>query len=139
MTTTEPQCPKCSGPLWDNRQTKRNPKQPDFKCKDKACNGVIWPPKDQAQASQAPQPHGYSAGPHIPALDGPYQETGAPPVVAAIVPALAKVFALYDRCLAHAILAATTLEAAEIGSSPESVTAACATLFIQACQKGLAA
>lgn len=37
-----PPCPKCSGPVWDNRVNKRNPRSPDFKCKDKSCDGVIW-------------------------------------------------------------------------------------------------
>ena len=26
-----PNCPKCEGPMWDNREGKRNPKAPDFK------------------------------------------------------------------------------------------------------------
>ena len=45
-------CPSCAGPMWDNREGKRNPKAPDFKCKDKACAddpdnpGVIWPPRN---------------------------------------------------------------------------------------------
>lgn len=39
------QCPICNGDTWDNRAKKTNPKAPDFKCKDKACTGVIWPPK----------------------------------------------------------------------------------------------
>lgn len=41
----EPVCPVCSGPMWDNRENKRNPKAPDYKCKDRGCDGVIWPPK----------------------------------------------------------------------------------------------
>lgn len=40
--TTQSQCPICNGPCWDNRTSKRNPRQPDFKCKDKTCNGAIW-------------------------------------------------------------------------------------------------
>ena len=40
-----PTCPKCQGPMWDNRAGKRNPKAPDFKCKDRECDGVIWPPR----------------------------------------------------------------------------------------------
>ena len=40
-----PECPKCGGRMWDNRVTKRNPKAPDFKCRDRSCDGVIWPPK----------------------------------------------------------------------------------------------
>jgi hypothetical protein len=41
-----PSCPKCSGAMWDNRASKRNPRAPDFKCRDKSCDGVIWPPRD---------------------------------------------------------------------------------------------
>jgi hypothetical protein len=49
-----PNCPKCSGPMWDNREGKRNPKAPDFKCKDRGCDGVIWPPRGSVPASSAP-------------------------------------------------------------------------------------
>jgi hypothetical protein len=35
-------CRKCGGPVWDNRADKRNPKAPDFKCRDKACGAGIW-------------------------------------------------------------------------------------------------
>lgn len=42
----DPVCPTCSGKMWDNRPKKAagemNPKAPDFKCRDKACQGVIW-------------------------------------------------------------------------------------------------
>jgi hypothetical protein len=41
----EPSCPVCGGRMWDNRATKRNPRAPDFKCRDRSCDGVIWPPK----------------------------------------------------------------------------------------------
>ncbi|HEY8309081.1 MAG TPA: Rad52/Rad22 family DNA repair protein, partial [Gemmatimonadaceae bacterium] len=36
-------CPKCGGRTWDNRLTKRNPKAPDYKCRDRNCDGVVWP------------------------------------------------------------------------------------------------
>lgn len=39
-------CPKCGGRMWDNRLSKRNPKAPDFKCRDRSCDGVVWPPRD---------------------------------------------------------------------------------------------
>ncbi|HEX6600968.1 MAG TPA: hypothetical protein VF034_16755 [Gemmatimonadaceae bacterium] len=51
--TPAPVCPKCHGPMWDNREGKRNPKAPDFKCKDRNCDGVIWPPRD-GRAAAAP-------------------------------------------------------------------------------------
>lgn len=46
-----PNCPKCQGPMWDNREGKRNPKAPDYKCKDRECDGVIWPPRATTAAS----------------------------------------------------------------------------------------
>ena len=52
-STGTPPCPKCGGDMWDNRENKRNPRAPDFKCKDKNCEGVIWPPRD-AKAAAAP-------------------------------------------------------------------------------------
>ncbi len=45
-----PACPKCGGLMWDNRASKKNPSAPDFKCRDKACDGVIWPPKQKVAA-----------------------------------------------------------------------------------------
>ena len=56
VSSPTPQCPKCSGDMWDNRVGKRNPKAPDFKCKDKECDGVIWPPRDARPAAAAPVP-----------------------------------------------------------------------------------
>ena len=46
MTSNDPPCPVCSGKMWDNREGKKNPKAPDFKCRDKSCEGVVWPPKN---------------------------------------------------------------------------------------------
>jgi hypothetical protein len=58
-----PPCPKCGGPMWDDRQNKRNPNAPDFKCKNKpkakgepGCEGVIWPPKNGAPSKPAAAP-----------------------------------------------------------------------------------
>jgi hypothetical protein len=31
--------------MWDNRLSKRNPKAPDFKCRNRSCDGVLWPPR----------------------------------------------------------------------------------------------
>jgi hypothetical protein len=51
--TEEPACPKCGGPMWDNRASKKNPRAPDFKCKKADCDGVIWPAKQATTASSA--------------------------------------------------------------------------------------
>jgi hypothetical protein len=45
LALDEPSCPKCGGRMWDNRLSKRNPKAPDFKCRNRSCDGVVWPPK----------------------------------------------------------------------------------------------
>ena len=46
-----PTCPKCGSRMWDNRLSKRNPKAPDFKCRDRSCDGVIWPARPAAATS----------------------------------------------------------------------------------------
>lgn len=71
-TVGEPSCPKCGGRVWDNRLTKRNPKAPDYKCRDRSCDGVIWPPKPEpAQKVDPKAKAAHSAGPEIPGLDTP--------------------------------------------------------------------
>ena len=45
-------CPKCAGRMWDNRLTKRNPKAPDYKCRDRGCDGVVWPDKGTRAAGE---------------------------------------------------------------------------------------
>lgn len=49
-------CPKCGGRMWDNRLTKRNPRAPDYKCQNRSCDGVIWPPKPASATSDAKEP-----------------------------------------------------------------------------------
>lgn len=48
-----PGCPSCGGRMWDNRLTKRNPRAPDFRCRDRSCDGVIWPPRTPAESVAA--------------------------------------------------------------------------------------
>jgi len=50
-TSGTPECPKCGGRMWDNRLSKRNPKAPDFKCRDRSCDGVIWPGRPGSASS----------------------------------------------------------------------------------------
>lgn len=63
-TVYEPidKCQKCGGPVWDNRVNKKNPKGPDWKCRDKSCDEAFWlkDPKDgpaKAPAKTAPVRH----------------------------------------------------------------------------------
>ncbi len=46
--TGNPECPKCGGPMWDNRDSKRNPRAPDFRCRNRTCDGVLWPGQHRA-------------------------------------------------------------------------------------------
>jgi hypothetical protein len=79
-TKDDPACPICGGKMWDDRLSKRNPKAPDFKCRNKpkfqggpGCEGVIWPPRDGARGTAtkaAPSAPGGRAAPSRP---------GAPP------------------------------------------------------------
>jgi hypothetical protein len=66
-----PNCPKCQGAMWDNRENKRNPRAPDFKCKNAGCDGVIWPPRDaNAGPPQAATPAGTPDDPACPVCGG---------------------------------------------------------------------
>jgi hypothetical protein len=53
LASDEPSCPKCGGRMWDNRVSKRNPKAPDFKCRSRSCDGVVWPPRNGAAQAKA--------------------------------------------------------------------------------------
>lgn len=53
LASDEESCPKCGGRMWNNKLTKRNPKAPDFKCRDRACDGVIWPPREAKGSAAA--------------------------------------------------------------------------------------
>lgn len=55
-------CPKCNGPMWDNRNDKRNPKAPDFKCKNRECGNAIWE-KPRAANGGAPAPRANGGAP----------------------------------------------------------------------------
>lgn len=68
-----PACPICGGEMWDNRDNKKNPKAPDFKCKDKTCKDEkgfapgLWVEKPKgggrrAAPAAAPQPVPTAAG-----------------------------------------------------------------------------
>ena len=81
-----PLCPICGGPMWDDRSSKRNPRAPDFKCRNKprerggpGCEGVIWPARDGSPSpypSSAPR-RSATAAPPPPSDDAPPE---GPPV-----------------------------------------------------------
>lgn len=63
IETPTPSCPKCQGDMWDNRVGKRNPKAPDFKCKDRECDGVVWPSREAVAAALAAAGNSDTAAP----------------------------------------------------------------------------
>jgi hypothetical protein len=74
-------CPKCGGRTWDNRLTKRNPKAPDFKCRDRSCDGVVWPPRASAPATE---PVAEEDGPPPAAEPAPRRKRGRTPETVAV-------------------------------------------------------
>ena len=81
-----PACPICGGPMWDDRLTKRNPKAPDFKCRNRprqrggpGCEGVIWPPRDGSPSPYpAPRPRAASRPTSPPVDVGPPPDFAPP-------------------------------------------------------------
>ena len=63
--------------MWDNLLSKRNPKAPDFKCRNRSCDGVIWPPKaGQRASSNGRDASGEaSTGPLVPETESAAAET----------------------------------------------------------------
>lgn len=135
INAADVKCPKCGGPVWDERPDKKNPRGPDFRCKDKTCldekgyKTSIWE-KDLVKAGLAPRAtapapvakQGYSIPPYVPAIDGEHP--------ALPHERLDKMFAVYDLCLAHAHAKAVERFGKDV--TDEAVAAMSATLFIQA-------
>jgi hypothetical protein len=78
-----PACPICGGPMWDDRTSKRNPRAPDFKCRNKpkerggpGCEGVIWPSRD---GSPSPYPASAPRKPAGPSSSSPPFDDTPPP------------------------------------------------------------
>src|SRR5438105_733937 len=56
--TGAPSCPKCGARMWDNRSSKRNRRAPDFKCRNRSCDGVLWPGQHKSAVPIfPPRPH----------------------------------------------------------------------------------
>lgn len=82
-----PNCPICGGAMWDDRLSKRNPKAPDFKCRNKpkerggpGCEGVIWPPRAGGSSPYPPPvPRAAPRGQSAPPVDDAPPHDDAPP------------------------------------------------------------
>ena len=72
--------------MWDDRTSKRNPKAPDFKCKNKpkerggpGCEGIIWPPRDGSPSPYPASPPGRASAISATPYDGAPPHAGLPP------------------------------------------------------------
>lgn len=140
-------CPKCGGLTYDNRAendgrlAKGEKMRPDFKCKKKECDGVVWRPKEgwgaaapvavaapaPAAAPTAPVKQAFTSGGPIAGLDD-----------ALPTEKLDRLFAVYSIIEDH-ILATSVgkFNKADVGTTPESVAAQIATLLIAAQKAGV--
>lgn len=138
------QCPKCAGPMWDNRQTKRNPKSPDYKCKDKGCDGVVWPEKKGGGTARFVA--GATAEPSEgfddpPPYDDPYAPVignaqGARIADAAQEAQFASLIRLHRRCFDSAVLLVVRDKPTALFRW-DAISALTAQLFIEANKRGI--
>jgi hypothetical protein len=144
MTTTEQDvaCPKCGSEMWDNRASKKNPAAPDYKCRDRSCDGVIWPPrKGAAKPAARPAPAAAKAPMALGAtMPWEEEETGAAPAPARhaviVESGVEAQFTLYSRCLDKAVSEVLRTGLDKLGGDVAgAIVAAAATLFIQASRK----
>jgi hypothetical protein len=148
----EVMCPKCGGRTWDNRATKKNPKAPDFKCRDRTCDGCVWPPKEGQRTQSAPQRStavvqnfgGYSETGRDLILDEQTQhETQAVKAIqqgASYAERMGNLSKMYNDCLTIASKhIPKACEEAGVPLTAEALVAATATLLIAADKRGIAA
>lgn len=130
-------CPKCGGVCYDNRAendarlAKGEKLRPDWKCKDKNCDGVRWREKGaaapRAAAPAAPAKQGYSSGPYIPEID---DEHPALPHEK-----LDTIFNAYNLCFEQARKVAAEAFGKDVAD--DTVAAMSATLLIAAQKAGV--
>lgn len=129
INAADVRCPKCQGPVWDERPNKKNPKGPDFKCKDQNCKDDkgyktgIWE-RDLAKA-QTPPPAANVKQPLSSGGPLPWEKDDAMPHEK-----LDHQFAVYDLCLDHAHAAAKKRFGNDV--TDEAVATMAAVLYIQA-------
>ena len=117
-----PACPKCGGYMWDNRASKRNPKAPDFKCRNRACDGVLWPGQHRT-AIPATEP------PRLAALtDNGNAASGTDAGTIALLPILRRKYLDLTDFVLDSVR--PKYEARGLECRPDTVAAIAATLYI---------
>lgn len=119
---SSPACPKCSGRMWDNRGDKRNPRAPDFKCRNRGCDGVLWPGQHwtAVPATEAPRLAAVS--------DKAETDTGNDAPATALLPILRRKYLdLTDFVIEHV---RPKYQEHGLECRPDTVAAIAATLYI---------
>ena len=135
-TLTDPNavvCPKCDGQMWDNRKDKKNPKAPDFKCRDRSCDGVIWPAKGKPANGKPPVQYPSSKPQsEMPALLRDQEAEDAAELQSKIgEPEKVKLAGIYLEATQFVLEKVVPLyEQKEIGLTDQAVASMVATLFI---------
>lgn len=129
INAADVRCPTCQGPMWDETKSKfydPTKNKPVAKCKDKQCDGVIWPPRNGAAPARPAAPAPATAN-----AKAPHSSGGPPPWE---TDAMDAICTSYTVAYKHA----ASLARAEFGNdtSDTAVAAMAATIFIQAAQKG---
>lgn len=146
-------CPKCSTPnMFDNRESKKNPKAPDYKCRDRSCDGVIWPPKKGEPGYGTPAPRaattqqrapvtlgrpipGMDDTEELPPIEEAYEGNGEPSAAAVKV---ASLFRMHSVCFTQAMELATRAEVhMGLKADLSAISALTAQLFIAAKDRGV--
>lgn len=115
--------------MWNNIATKRNPKAPDYKCKQRACDGAIWPPKNQ------PVQNGNHAAPqaqpvNIGRMGVPILDEGEAAPATTHGDRLARLAQAHQACFHAALGLAVEAQKAGVPVSLDGVSALTAQLFI---------
>lgn len=56
--TSDGYCPDCGGEIYDNRRDKRNPRAPDYRCRDQECGWKHWLTKRPGRQARTPSGNG---------------------------------------------------------------------------------
>jgi hypothetical protein len=130
------ECPDCGGDLWDNRTTKRNAKQPDFRCKDRDdCGAAIWLKKKETNGKRGAQKEAHSMGGPLPGEE-PVAETAE--AKKERLGALGQLQVICAKIVRERTVPVLIAGTNPVGVSPESQAAMINTLFIAAERRGCA-
>jgi hypothetical protein len=128
-----PVCPKCGGAMWDNRATKRNPKAPDYKCRDRSCDGVLWP----GQVKESPSTNEAEQGSHRSEAPNAAREPASGPLASTVQTVVHDTLRGCYLDVTRFVLADVRplYEKAGLPCTDSTIAAIAATLFISLCRR----